>query len=132
MFYNQALEPGIAPNQWRISNIIRVTKNGDLSNDNNIYRGMPLTSLVAKTLSRMILNWILTKMEKKLRDNQNVIREKRSTTSYILMLRKILEEAEAKNVPALMGFIDFAKAFDSLERPSLVKILQAIPRKCWA
>ena len=76
-FCNQALNEGVAPEQWRISNIIPVPKKGDLSDTNN-YRGISLTSIVTKTLNRMILNRIQPEVEKKLRDNQNGFRKGRS------------------------------------------------------
>ena len=72
----------MAPDHCRISNIVPVPKKGDLTDTNN-YR-IPLTSLVATTLNRMILNRIQPEIEKKLRDNQNGFREGRCTTSHIL------------------------------------------------
>ena len=123
-FCNEALESGLAPDQWRLSNIVPVPKKGDLTDPGN-YRGISLTSLVAKTLNRMILNRIQPPMEEVLRDTQNGFREGRSTTSHILTLRRILEGARAKNLPAAMVFIDFKKAFDSLHRGLLMKILRA-------
>ena len=56
-FCNKALEEGLAPEQWKISNIVPVPKKGDLSKTTN-YRGISLTPLTAKTLNRMILNRI--------------------------------------------------------------------------
>ena len=128
-FCNQALNDGVAPEQWRISNIIPVPKKGDLTDTN--YRGISLTSIVTKTLNRMILNRIQPEVEKKLRDNQNGFRKGRSTISHILTLRRILEGARAKNLSAVMVFIDFRKAFDSVDRDTLMKILLAygIPKK---
>ena len=108
-FCNQALNDGVAPEQWRICNIIPVPKKGDLTDTNN-YRGISLTSIVTKTLNRMILNRIQPEVDKKLRDNQNGFRKGRSTTSHILTLRRILEGARAKNLSAVMVFIDFRKA----------------------
>ena len=69
-FCNKALVDKIVPEQWRISNIIPVPKKGDLADTNN-YRGISLTSLVAKMLNRMILYRIKSEIEKVLRDNQN-------------------------------------------------------------
>ena len=57
--------------------------------------------------------------------NQNGFRPGRSTSSHILSLRRILEGATAKNLPAVMTFIDFRKAFDSVHRGILMKILRA-------
>ena len=102
-FCSQALEKGVVPDQWRISNIVPVPKKGDLTDSNN-YSGISLTSLVAKTLNRMILNRIQPEIEKKLRDNQNGFREGRSTTSHILMLLKEDSSGcESKEPPCCHG-----------------------------
>ena len=84
-----------------------------------------MTSLVAKTLNRMVLNRIQPAIEGVLRDTQNGFREGRSTTSHILALRRILEGARQRNLPAAMVFVDFKKAFDSLHRGILMRILKA-------
>ena len=123
-FCNSALLEGLAPDQWKISNIIPVPKKGDLSKPDN-YRGIALSSLVAKTLNRMILNRIQPIMEVLLRDNQNGFRAGRSTTSHILTLRRLLEGAKSRNLPAVLLFIDFKKAFDSIHRGTMLKILKA-------
>ena len=73
----------------------------------------------------MTLNRIRPSVENLLRDNQNGFRESRSTTSHILTLRRILEGARDQNLPAVMVFIDFKKAFDSVNRSTLLKILRA-------
>ena len=120
----------VDPEQWRISNIIPVPKKGDLTDTNN-YRGISLTSMVTKTINRMILNRIHPEVEKQLRDNENGFRKGRSTTSHIITLRSILEGARAKNLSVVMVFIDFRKAFDSVDRDTLMKTLLAydIPKK---
>ena len=125
-FCNGALEGKGIPEQWTVSNIIPVPKKGDLSKPGN-YRGIALTSIVAKTLNRMILHRIRPYVETKLLDSQNGFREGRSTTttSHILTLRRILEGARRKQLPVAMAFIDFVKAFDSINRSSLMKILRA-------
>ena len=73
----------------------------------------------------MILNRLRPEVEKLLRDNQNGFRESRSTTSYILALRRVLEEAKNQNLAAVFVFIDFKKAFDNVHRRILMKILRA-------
>jgi len=44
--------------------------------------------------------------------NQNGFRESRSTVGQILALRRIIE-VQINNIPAVLDFIDFRKAFDS-------------------
>ena len=123
-FCNTALCDGDIPEHWKHSNIVPVPKKGDLTKADN-YRGISLTSIVSKTMNRMILNRIKPSIEQLLRDNQNGFRPGRSTTSHILALRRILEGAKAKNLPAVLTFIDFKKAFDSVHRGILMKILRA-------
>ena len=104
--------------------IVPVPKKGNLTKTDN-YRGIALSSIVSKTLNRMVLNRIKPELDHLLRPNQNGFREGRSTTSHILALRRILEGTRAKNLSAVMLFIDFKKAFDSLHRGLLMKILRA-------
>ena len=123
-FCNDALCDGLIPDQWKLSNIVPVPKKGDLTKTDN-YRGISLTSIVSKTLNKMLLNRMKPSLEEVLRDNQNGFRPGRSTTSHILALRRIMEGAKAKNLKATMVFIDFKKAFDSVHRGLLMKILRA-------
>ena len=111
-------------------NKIPVSKSGDLSKGGN-YRGISLSSLVAKTYTRMILNRIRPALEPHLRKNQNGFRPRRTATSQILALRRIIEGVKNKNLPAIITFIDFKKAFDTIHRGKLIKLLAAygIPEK---
>ena len=89
-FCNKALVDGDVPDQWKHLNIVPVPKKGNLTKVDN-YRGIALTSIVSKTLNKMILNRIKPAMEDILRINQNGFRESRSTTSHILGLRRVFE-----------------------------------------
>ena len=64
-------------------------------------------------------------LDDKLRPNQCSFREKRSTVSQILALRRIIEGIHNKNLTAVMTFIDFRKAFDMVHRGKMIKILKA-------
>jgi len=123
-FCNAALIQGQKPKQWSILNIIPIPKSGDLSLGSN-YRGISLSSLVAKTYNRMILNRIRPHLDQFLRKNQNGFRVGRTTTSQILALRRIIEGVKDKNLEAALVFIDFKKAFDTVHRGKMLKILTA-------
>ena len=123
-FCNDAFLKGKKPDQWSILNIVPIPKTGDLSSGSN-YRGISLSSIVAKTYNRMILNRIRPKIDKHLRTNQNGFRVGRTTVGHILALRRLIEEVKAHNLPAIITFIDFKKAFDTIHRGKMLKILHA-------
>ena len=55
----------------------------------------------------------------------------RSTNSQILIIRRILEGVRAKNLQAIILFVDFTKAFDSIHRGKMGQFLLAygIPKE---
>ena len=123
-FCNDALIYGKKPEQWSMLNLIPIPKSGDLRDGKN-YRGICLSSIVAKTYNRMLLNRIRPHIDPVLRINQNGFRPGRSTVSQILALRRIIEEIKNKNLRAALVFIDFKKAFDTVHRGKMLDILRA-------
>ena len=73
----------------------------------------------------MILNRIRSAIDPHLRENQNGFREGRTTLAQILALRRIIEEVKRNNLAAVMCFIDFRKAFDTINRGIMLRILKA-------
>ena len=121
---NQALMESNMPEIWSLSHIIPVPKSGDLSKPDN-YRGISLTCIIAKMFNRMILNRMRSAIDPHLRENQNGFREGRTTLAQILALRRIIEEVKRHNLAAVLCFIDFKKAFDSIDRRAMLRILKA-------
>ena len=123
-FCNKALIENDKPDLWSFMNIIPVPKSGDLSKTDN-YRGISLICIIAKIYNRMILNRIRSAIDIRLRVNQNGFRPERTTVAQILALRRIIEGVKANNLKAVLTFIDFKKAFDSIHRGKMMKILKA-------
>ena len=105
-------------------------KKGDLSLVTN-YRGISLMPIAAKIYNKMILNRVVPFVEPLLRKNQNGFRRGRSTLSQILCLRRIIEECKLSNRDLALVFVDFSKAFDSIDRNKMFEILKlyGIPEK---
>ena len=66
-----------------------------------------------------------------MRENQAGFRKGRSCIDQIATLRIIIEQSEEWNSPLLMNFIDYEKAFDSVDRSTLWKLMRhyGIPEK---
>ena len=64
-------------------------------------------------------------LEPFLRGNQAGFRPGKSTTSQILGLRRILEGVRQKDLPAVLVFVDFCKALDSINHATMFEILSA-------
>ena len=109
---------------WTEGCILPFPKKGDLGLASN-YRGITLTAIAAKIYNLLLLNRIQPELEKILRRNQNGFRKNRSTVGQILTVRRIIEGVKSKNLTATLLFVDFSKAFDSIHRGQMQKILLA-------
>ena len=79
----------------------------------------------------MILNRIYPVLYTLLIFHKNGFRQNRTTVGQILEIRRNLEGIKDKNLLALFTFIDFKKAFDSIHRGKIAKVLRSygIPDK---
>ena len=118
------------PNIWHESQIIPMPKKGDLSLATN-YRGISLKAISAKIYNKLLLNRLIPFVGPILRKNQNGFRHGRSTLSQILCLRRLIEESNLSELDLALVFVDFSKAFDSVDRSKMFEILKlyGIPDK---
>ena len=111
------------PDAWHLSLLIPVFKKGDPSLCNN-YRGIALMSVFAKLYNRLLLGRIRNGLDGHLRENQNGFRPLRSTGQHVLAWRRIYEEITAtKDAKMISTFVDFSKAFDSVDWNYIENIL---------
>jgi hypothetical protein len=119
-----------APSQWTSSLIVPLPKKGNLQLMTN-YRGISLMSIAAKVYNRILLNRIRLPIDSLLRKNQAGFRTGRSCIQQIHILRRIMDGANIDATPLFITFIDFKKAFDSVDRDMMFAILRhyGIPEK---
>ena len=110
------------PQDWKKGVIIKLPKKGSLKDCNN-WRGITLLSTPSKVFSRVLLNRLQDAVDCTLRDEQAGFRRRRSCTEQIFTLRNIIEQSLEHQQDLIINFIDFRKAFDSVHRPFLWKIL---------
>ena len=120
---NQVFEQKTPPCQWKKSVINPIPKIGSASFMSN-HRGISLMSVAAKLYNKMLLNRIQPQIDPILRDNQCGFRRDRSCVDQIHILRRIIEGAEALCLPLVATYIDFKKAFDSINRQMMFAILR--------
>ena len=118
------------PDDWTKSTLIKLFKKGDATKCDN-WRGISLISTPGKLFAQIILRRIQTALDSHLRDEQHGFRPSRSCTDLIYVLRIMIEEFNEWRQKMYLIFVDFEKAFDSIDRNSLWKILQyyGIPEK---
>lgn len=119
----QIWEEEIIPTDWKDGLIAIVPKKGDLRDCNN-YRGiMGLLSTPGKVFNRIILERLRNGADERLRENQAGFQNGRSCSDQISTLRIIIEQSMEWNTPVYVNFIDFEKAFDSINRVLLWKLM---------
>ena len=89
---------------------------------------MPLAS---KVLGRILISRIQTGVDHTLTKEQAGFQVGRGTVDQVFVLRNILEQVNEWNATMYIHFVDFEKAFDSVNRDSLWTIMGIydIPRK---
>lgn len=122
--FNMSLNRGKLPRDWKSANITPVYKNGGKEYVSN-YRPISLTSLVVKTLEKLVTRHIMAHLEDHdlLSPHQYGFRAGFSCTSQLIRLFHSWASALDKNKTSDVVFLDFEKAFDSVPHKHLISKL---------
>ena len=112
------------PKTWKQGLIVKIQKKGDLTECGN-WRGITLTCIPSKVFGRVLIDRIKDRVNSKLRDEEAGFRSGRGTVEQIFILRNIVEQVVEWQATLYIKFVDFEKAFDSLHRESLWKIMES-------
>ena len=127
--FNRCLSEGTIPETWRISRILTLYKGkGALTSPDN-YRGIALLQTQYKVLTSLLNKRILKHLEENdlLPEQQYGFRKGRSTHQPIEALLKAATESTSQARGHLYAcFVDFRKAFPSVDREVMVRKLPSM------
>ena len=114
----------VLPAEWLKGLIVKLPKKGDKTECTN-WRGVTLLSVPSKTFCEIICMRLSDAINDIIRKVQAGFRPGVGCIYHIFTLRNIIEQSIEWNSRVHINFIDFEKAFDSIHRESLWKILKA-------
>ena len=112
------------PQEFKDVMIIPIYKNKGDYRDCSNYRGISLLSIAGKIMAKILQKRLSILAETVLTESQCGFRQQRSTIDMIFSLRQLQEKAIEQHRDLYIVFIDFRKAFDTVDRPMLWKILR--------
>nr|VZI49593.1 unnamed protein product [Spirometra erinaceieuropaei] len=120
----------VVPDDWSLGILVLILKKGDTTKWEN-YRGISLIDVAAKNIAIVLLRRFQAVRDSRTRPNQAGFRAERGCADQIFTLRRILEFGHSYQQPTAVCFVDFAAAFDSVQRESLWRImaLDGVPAK---
>ena len=126
-YFNLILDTGIVPDTWTIGLIVPIYKNkGDIHDPDN-YRGITLLSCISKLFTMAINHRLSIHLNENnlLGEEQAGFREGYFTLDHIFCLNCIIDLALSQKKRLYCAFIDYRKAFDTVNRSSLwLKLLK--------
>ena len=118
---NKSFSSGIYPNQFKTSKVIPIHKKDSKLKTSN-YRPISLLSNLNKVLEKLMFNRLFNFLDtfNCLYELQFGFREKHSTNHAILSITQKIQEAIFNDKPAIGVFVDFQKAFDTVNHKILL------------
>ena len=110
------------PADLRTANIITILKKNDRYNVNN-YRGISLLAVIGKTMALVMLNRMRDPIAETLLPECG-FRRNRGTTDMIFPVRQLMEKAKEQHRNLCIAFVDFTKAFGSVNSNPLWVIMK--------
>ena len=127
VIFNYVFDSCVYPEPWTKGVIVSLFKKGDRYNPES-YRGITLVNIIAKIFSLILRNRLNTWCEEEnvFNDNQFGFCGKRSTADAIFLLHSIIRRVLSHNNKLWYIFIDYKRAFDTVDRDALwLKLIQS-------
>ena len=130
---NLSLTEGIFPHQLKIANVIPIYKSDDPMLFNH-YRPVSMLCILSKVFEKIMYDRLLNFLEryKILYDKQYGFRKKHSTYMALITLMDKLTNAIENGEYVIGIFLDFSKAFDTVNHDILLEKLEHYGIRCCA
>ena len=127
-FFNICFSSGMNPTEWDKNDIKPIPKKDKDPRDPLQNRCITIMCCVAKIYSSILTRRLQSFLEKNkiLVEEQNGFRASRSCVDHILVLCTVLRNRKSLGLSTFLAFIDFKKAFDSVDRSLLLYKLAQI------
>lgn len=121
LLFQQSLDTGYVPDDWRIGKITPIFKKGDRSSPNN-YRPISITSVSSKIMEHVLYTHIVSFLSSLnfFHPNQHGFRKDLSCDTQLALFLHDLHSYLDKNIPVDALFLDFEKAFDKVPHARLL------------
>ena len=118
--FNLVLVTGYIPEEWSIGLIVPIYKKKEVSNPDN-YRGITLLSCIEKLFTSLLNHRLCLFLEDYgvMGEEQAGFRSGYSTVDHVVVLNVLIELYSHKKKKLYCAFIDYKKAFDSIDRSLL-------------
>ena len=122
------VEKGGYPQDFKDASIIHLYKRKGNPQVCDNYRDISLLSIAGKILAKILLNRLNAHLNKAglIPESQCRFRKDRGTIEMIFTARQLQEKCQEQNVDIYMSFVDLTKAFDTVNRDGLWKIMAMV------
>ena len=124
VLFNKSYSSGSIPSEWKIAHVVPVHKKGSKTDVKN-YRPISLTSLVIKVMERIIRDELMSKCNHLLDPRQHGFLPNKSCTTQMVEFCNSLSLSLNKNIRSDIIYLDFAKAFDSVNHDLILQKLKS-------
>ena len=114
-----------SPEEWLNAVLCLLYKQKGKKEDPSSYRGISLLSSAEKVISMIILFRIKPELEKTLEARQAGFTSGKSCRNAVFILLREMEQCLREGNPLVCNFVDFKKAFDSLDWETMWKVMEA-------
>ena len=115
--FNSCIEKGIVPHEWKSAIVSPLFKNKGVNSDMNNYRGISVLSPLSKVFEKLLNEQIVAYLDKHniLFEGQHGFRKGHSCETALHELITDINTARDKRLTSMLLFIDYRKAFDTVD-----------------